>query len=322
MTRFTRFAAIALLAVFAGIGAASAADYPSKPLRMIVPFAAGASTDMLGRTLALSMAKRLGQSVVVENRTGAGGVIAAQVTATAAPDGYTILLSSAAIQSMNPLIYKKLPYDPVKDFAPITIAVGVPLVIVVNPALPIHTIKDLLDAARAQPGSLTFGSSGTGTSQHLAGELLKYMAKVDLVHVPYRGGAPAITDLLGGQISMMFGQVPSALPHIKTGRMRAIAVGSPQRLALLPNVPTVSESGLPGYDGDTWYGFLAPAGTPPAIVAKLRETIVFALAENSEKLVSDGFVVVGSTSEEMSERVRTDTARLAKVVRAARIEAD
>lgn len=322
MTRFTRFAAIALLAVFTGVGAASAADYPSKPLRMIVPFSAGASTDMLGRTLALSMAKRLGQSVIVENRTGAGGAIAAQVTATAAPDGYTILLSSAAIQSMNPLIYKKLPYNPAKDFEPITIAVGVPLVIVVNPALPIYTIKDLLDAARAQPGSLTFGSSGTGTSQHLAGELLKYMAKVDLVHVPYRGGAPAITDLLGGQISMMFGQVPSALPHIKTGRMRAIAVGSPQRLALLPNVPTVSESGLPGYDGDTWYGFLAPAGTPPAIVAKLRETIVLALAENSEKLVSDGFVVVGSTSEEMSERVRTDTARLAKVVRAARIEAD
>ena len=308
------------LLVFSGL--AWAQDYPSKPLRMIVPFAAGASTDMLGRTLALSMAKRLGQTVVVENRTGAGGAIAAQATATAAPDGYTFLLSSAAIQSMNPLIYKKLPYDPVKDFAPITIAVGVPLVIVVNPALPIRSIKDLLDAARAQPATLTFGSSGTGTSQHLAGEMLKYMAKVDLVHVPYRGGAPAITDLLGGQISMMFGQIPSALPHIKTGKMRAIAVGSPQRLALLPNVPTVSESGLPGYDGDTWYGFLAPAGTPPAIVAKLHDAIVFALAENSEKLVADGFVVVGSTPAEMSERVKADTARLAKVVRAARIEAD
>jgi tripartite-type tricarboxylate transporter receptor subunit TctC len=294
-------------------------SFPNRPIRIITPYPAGASTDLLARTVAQSMSKRLGQTVLVENRAGAGGIIAADATAKAAPDGYTFLLASAGIVTMNPIIYKKLPYDPVKDLAPLTVAVQLPLVVVVNSAVPVRTTQQLRDMATAAPGKLTYGSAGSGTSQHLAGELFKSMAKVDLVHVAYKGGGPAMSDLLGGQIDMMFVQTPSALHQSRSGKIRIVAIGSAKRSPLLPDVPTIAESGLPGYDSDTWYGFLAPAGVPPAIMSKLHAAIIDALKENKEKLSSEGFVVVGSTPQEMAALIKSDTAKWGAIIRAAGI---
>jgi tripartite-type tricarboxylate transporter receptor subunit TctC len=311
-------ASLALLS----IAHAQTNDFPNKPIRIITPYPAGASTDLLARTVAQSMSKSLGQPVMVDNRPGAGGIIAADTTAKSAPDGYTFMLASAGIVTMNQSIYKKLPYDPIKDLAPLTIAAMLPLVVVVNNSTPIHTTKELLDMAKAQPGKLTYGSAGTGTSQHLAGELFKSMSKVDIMHVPYKGGGPAMTDLLGGQISMMFVQTPSALHQARGGKIRVIAIGSPKRSPLMPDVPTIAESGLPGYDSDTWYGFLAPAGVPPAILTKLHASIVNALKENKEKLTNDGFVVTGSTRQEMAAVIKSDTAKWGAIIRAAGITAE
>jgi tripartite-type tricarboxylate transporter receptor subunit TctC len=294
-------------------------SFPNRPIRLITPYPAGASTDLLARTVAQSMSKRLGQTVLVENRAGAGGIIAADATAKAAPDGYTFLLASAAIVTMNPIIYKKLPYDPVKDLAPLTVAAQLPLVVVVNSAVPIRTTQQLRDMATAAPGKLTYGSAGSGTSQHLAGELFKSMAKVDLLHVAYKGGGPAMTDLLGGQIDMMFVQTPSALHQSRSGKIRIVAIGSAKRSPMLPDVPTIAESGLPGYDSDTWYGFMAPAGVPPAIMAKLHAAIIEALKENKEKLTNEGFIVTGSTPQEMAAVIKSDTAKWGAIIRAAGI---
>lgn len=302
--------------------AAEAQDYPNRPIRLIAPFSAGASTDNLARVVANSMSKELGQSVVVENRPGAGGILAAEQTARSAPDGYTFMLTSAGIVTMNQSIYKKLPYDPIKDLAPLTIAARMPIVLVVNPKQPIHSMKDLLTQARAKPGSLSYGSAGPGTSQHLAGELFKSMAKVDLLHVPYKGGAPAMNDLLGNNVAMMFVQTPSALPQIRAGKVRAIAVGSKKRDPLLPEVPTVAESGLAGYDSDTWYGFVMPAGVPPAIGNKLQKAIVAALKENEKKLGAEGFIVDAGSQAEMAATIRDDTKKWAVVIREAGIKAE
>jgi tripartite-type tricarboxylate transporter receptor subunit TctC len=313
----------ASLAVLATANAnAQTNDFPNKPIRLITPYPAGASTDMLARTVAQSMAKRLGQPVVVDNRPGAGGIIAADTTAKSAPDGYTFLLVSAGIVTMNQSIYKKLPYDPIKDLAPLSIAVQLPLVIVVNNSVPIRTTKELLDMAKAQPGKLTYGSAGTGTSQHLAGELFKSMAKADIMHVPYKGGGPAMTDLLGGQISMMFVQTPSALHQARGGKIRAIAIGSSKRSPMMPDVPTIAESGVPGYNSDTWYGFVAPAGVPPAIMSKLHASIVEALQENKEKLTNEGFVVTGSTQQDMAAVIKSDAAKWGAIIRSAGITAE
>jgi tripartite-type tricarboxylate transporter receptor subunit TctC len=294
-------------------------SFPNRPIRIITPYPAGASTDLLARTVAQSMSKRLGQTVLVENRAGAGGIIAADATAKAAPDGYTFLLASAAIVTMNPIIYKKLPYDPVKDLAPLTVAAQLPLVVVVNSSVPVRTTQQLRDMATAAPGKLTYGSAGSGTSQHLAGELFKSMAKVDLLHVAYKGGGPAMTDLLGGQIDMMFVQTPSALHQSRSGKIRIVAIGSAKRSPMLPDVPTIAESGLPGYDSDTWYGFMAPAGVPPAIMAKLHAAIIEALKENKEKLSNEGFIVTGSTPQEMAAVIKSDTAKWGAIIRAAGI---
>ncbi len=301
---------------------AFADEFPSRPIRLIAPFSAGASTDLLARVVAQSMSKKLGQSVVVDNKPGAGGMLAAEMTARAPADGYTFMLTSAGIVTMNQSIYSKLPYDPIKDFAPLTIAVRMPIAMVVNPSVPINNMKELLSYAKENPGKLTYGSAGTGTSQHLAGELFKSMAKVSLLHIPYRGGGPAMNDLLANQISMMFVQVPSALPQIQAGKVRAIAVGSDKRDPKLPNVPTVAESGITDYNSDTWYGFVVPAGVPQPIVQKLHAAIIDALKENEGRLTDQGFSIDGSTAQKMEETIKTESAKWASVIKTAGIKAD
>lgn len=316
---------ITVAAVVVGLAAMSAAqaqDFPNKPIRLIAPFAAGASTDVLARTVAQSMTKDLGQPVVVENKPGAGGALAAETVAKAPADGYTFLLTSAGIVTMNQHIYPKLPYDPIKDFAPLTIAVRMPIVTVVHPSLPIKNVVELLAYARANPGKLTYGSAGTGTSQHLAGELFKSMAKVSLLHIPYRGGGPAMNDLLGGQINMMFVQVPSGLPQIKAGKVRALAVGSDKRDPSMPDVPTVAESGIKGYNSDTWYGFVMPAGVPAPIAQKLHAYIVKALNENEQKLTAQGFNVDGGSQKEMADTIAAESRKWSVVIKAAGIKAE
>lgn len=301
---------------------AYAQDFPTRPIRLIAPFSAGASTDLLARTVANSMSKTLGQPVVVENKPGAGGMLAGDMTAKAAADGYTFMLTSAGIMTINQSIYKKMPFDPLKDLAPLTIAVRLPLVIAVHPSQPIKNVNDLLTLAAASPGKLSYGSAGTGTSQHLAGEMFKVMGKVDILHVPYKGGAPAMNDLLGNQISMMFVQTPSALAQFKAGKIRLVAIGSPKRSPQFPGVPTIAESGLPGYNSDTWYGFAMPAGVPPAIGSKLHAAIVAALKENTARLEDEGFVIDAGSQKAMGDTIKSESVKWAEVIRAAKIEAD
>ena len=311
---------LAAAASLAVTGGARAQDFPSRPIHLVTPYAAGASTDFLARVVGQTMSKDLGQPVIVDDKPGAGGSLAAEQVARSAPDGYTLLLTSAGIVTMNQYIYPKLPYDPVKDFAPLTIAVRMPIVIVVNPTVPVKNTQELIAYAKTNPGKLTYGSAGIGTSQHLAGELFKSMAGVDLVHVPYRGGSPAMNDLLAGQVSMMFVQVPSALPHLEAGKIRAIAVGSDNRDPKMPNVPTVAESGVKGYNSDTWYGFVMPAGVPAAIGQKLHTAIIKALKENQQKLSENGFNVDGDTPQEMADIIAAESKKWASVIKSANIK--
>ncbi|WP_353235782.1 tripartite tricarboxylate transporter substrate binding protein [Diaphorobacter ruginosibacter] len=319
--RWVKSSLVSLIALWS-VGVTMAQEFPNRPIRLIAPFSAGASTDLLARVVAQSMSKKLGQQVVVDNKPGAGGIVAAEMTARSAPDGYTFMLTSAGIVTMNQSIYTKLPYDPLKDFAPLTIAVRMPIAIVVNPAVPIHTMGELLSYAKANPGKLTYGSAGTGTSQHLAGELFKSMAHVNLLHVPYKGGGPAMNDLLANQVSMMFVQVPSALPQIQAGRIRAVAVGSDKRDAKLPNAPTVAESGIAGYNSDTWYGFVMPTGVPKPIAQKLYASVIDALKENEQKLSDQGFNLDGGSPEKMEETIKVESTKWASVIKAANIRAD
>lgn len=295
-------------------------DFPSKPIRLIAPYSAGASTDFLARTVANTMSKTLGQPVIVENKPGAGGMLAGEMTARAPADGYTFMLTAAGIMTINPSIYKKVTFDPLKDLAPLTIAVRLPLVIAVNSSQPIKSVNDLLTFAAANPRKLSYGSAGMGTSQNMAGEMFKVMGKVDILHIPYKGGAPAMNDLLGNQVSMMFVQIPSALEHANSGKIRIIAIGSSERSAQLPDVPTIAESGLPGYNSDTWYGFAMPAGVPPNIGKKLHVAIVEALKLNKTRLEEAGFIVEGGSPKAMEETMKRETVMWAEVIRSAKIE--
>jgi tripartite-type tricarboxylate transporter receptor subunit TctC len=299
---------------------AYAQDFPTRPIRLIAPYSAGGSTDFLARTVANSMSNILGQPVVVENRPGAGGMLAGDMTAKSPADGYTFMLTAAGIMTINQSIYKKMPFDPLKDLAPLTIAVRLPLVIAVHPSNSIKSVKDLLTLSLAEPGKLSYGSAGNGTSQHLAGEMFKVMGKVEILHVPYKGGAPAMNDLLGNQISMMFVQTPSALPQVKAGKIRIVAIGSPERSPQLPDVPTIAESGLPGYNSDTWYGFAMPAGVPPAIGKKLHAAIMVALKENKVRLEDAGFVIDGGSQKAMEDTMKSEALMWAEVIRSAKIE--
>jgi tripartite-type tricarboxylate transporter receptor subunit TctC len=303
---------------------ASAQNYPTKPIRLVVPFPPAGTTDILAREVGQRLSEALGQPVVIDNRPGAAGNIGSEIVAKSAPDGYTLLMCTVSSHAINPGLYSKVPYDHIKDFAPIALVARVPNVLEVTPSLPVNTVADLIKLAKEKPGQINFASSGSGTSIHLSGELFKTMAGVDMVHVPYKGSAPAITDLVGGQVQVMFDNLPSSIGQIKAGKLRAIAVTSAERAAALPNVPTIAESGLPGFEATSWFGVLAPAGTPPEIVKRLNAEIVKWLQspEAREKLLSQGAVPAGGSPEEFGAYIRTETDKWAKVIKASGAKVD
>ncbi len=313
------------LAVAAGVCAAlsfggpagAQAPWPQKPIRMVVPFPAGGGTDILARLVAVKMGEPLGQQVIIDNRPGAGGTIGTDIAAKAPADGYTIIMVSGS-HAINPGLYPKLPYDTLNDFAPITQIATSPGVLVVHPALPVKSVRDLIALARSKPGQLNYASAGSGTPPHLAGELFKTMAHVDMVHVPYKGNVPAFADMLAGLVSLSFPSMPSAVPHIKSGRLRALGVTSAKRWPGAPEIPTIAESGLPGYESTSWYGMLAPARTPSAIVTRLHDVIVAALGlpDLKEKLASQGLDAVGNTPAQFAAAIKTEITKWAKVVKA------
>jgi tripartite-type tricarboxylate transporter receptor subunit TctC len=296
---------------------APAQDYPRKPVRMIVPYPPGGPTDILGRIVAQNLSERLGQQVVVENKPGASGMIGADLVAKAPPDGYT-LLANASIHVINPSLYKNATYDALKDFAPVSLIAEVPLVLVVAPGLEVKSVKELIALAKSKSGKLNFASSGNAAAPHLAGEAFKIAAGVDMQHVPYKGSGPALTDLMGGQVQLMFDSLPSSISHVKSGKLRAIAVTTAKRSSALPSVPTIAESGVPGFDISTWYGIWAPAGTPTEIVSKLSGEIakIVKLADVRERLGGLGAEPAGNSPDEFAAYCRSELAKWAKIVKA------
>jgi len=289
-------------------------DYPQKPIKMITPYPPGGPTDVLARAISQKLSERLGQPIIIDNRPGASGMIGADMVAKAAPDGYT-LLANASIHVINPSLYANPPYDAIKDFAPVSQIAEVPLVLVVNPGLGVKTVKELIAKAKASP--LNFASSGNGSAPHLAGEAFNIATRVNMQHIPYKGSGPAITDLIGGQVNLMFDSLPSSMPHIKSGRIIAIAVTTKKRSSALPDVPTVAESGVPGFDVSTWYGVWAPAATPPAIVRRVSSDIaaVVRMPEVRARLAELGAEPVGNTPEEFAAYNRSELVKWAKIVK-------
>lgn len=310
----------ALISPLAGNGQA----FPTKPVRILCPFPPGGGVDITARAIAVELSKQLGQPATVENRPGAGGNVAAGELARSAPDGHSLMVTLNSLHSIAPLIYSKLPFDTNKDFAYITPLVAFSNVLVVGPAVPANSVQELIALAKSQPGKLNFGSSGNGTNIHLVGELFKAMAGVDIVHVPYKGSAPALTDLLGGNLTMMFETIPFAVSQVRGGKLRALATTGARRSPVLPAVPTVAESGLPGFETVAWYGLIAPAATPRDIVVKLNAEAVKGAngKEFRERMEPLGFEIVTSTPERMAEMVRADTARWAPVIKAAGVKID
>ena len=318
-----RLAGAAVLAGLLGLGAgpAQAQDYPTKPVRFVVPFAPGGTTDVLARLLGEKLSASLGQQFVIDNQAGAGGNIGTAQVAKAEPDGYTILMGTVGTHAINQSIYPRLPFDPIKDFAPVTLVATVPNVLVVNPEVPVHSVAELIELAKAKPGELNFASSGNGSSIHLSGELFKSMTGVDMVHVPYKGSGPAVVDLLGGQVEMMFDNLPSSAPHIKAGKLRPLGVTSKERSPTLPDVPTIAEAGVPGYEALSWFGVLVPAGTPDAVVTRLQQEIAKILADPAmrERFAELGAVPAGDTPAEFAAFIGSETAKWADVVQKAGI---
>jgi tripartite-type tricarboxylate transporter receptor subunit TctC len=296
-------------------GVATAQTYPAKPVRIVVPFAAGGGVDVTARILAQGLTERLGQMVFVENRTGASGIIGTEFVAKSAPDGYTLLVGSQTTQAVVPAMYKTS-YDGARDFAPVTVIATSPLLIVAHPSLPVKTVKDLIALAKARPGQLTFGAASGGTP-HMAGELFKLTAKVDLLFVPYKGEGPAVSDAMGGQISLVFSNLPVVLPLTRSGRLRGIAVTSAQRVPTAAEFPTVAESGLPGFEANTWFGCLAPAGTPADVIGRLNAEAARALSTSAvkERMAGMGLFVVANKPEEFAELLKKEIPRWAKVVK-------
>jgi tripartite-type tricarboxylate transporter receptor subunit TctC len=315
LAHFARALTAALLVVAAPVVLGQAA-YPTKPVRLVVPFPAGGTTDLLARAAAQKLSEAWGQQVIVDNRPGAAGNIGAELVAKSAPDGYTLLMGTVGTHAINASLYAKMPYDHVKDFTPVILVAGVPNVLVVNPQLPVNTVPELIAYAKANPGKLNFASSGSGTSIHLSGELFKTMTGVQMTHVPYKGSAPALTDLIGGQVQLMFDNLPSSLTFIKAGKLRAIAVTSTTRAAALPDVPTVADT-VPGFEASSWFGVLAPAGTPREIVVKINGEVAKWLAspDAKEKLTAQGANVAGGTPEDFAKHIQAETAKWAKVVK-------
>jgi len=298
------------------VASAFAQAYPSRPVRLVVPFAPGGSADLVARLIGQKLGESWGQQVVVENKGGGSGMIGNDFVAKSAPDGYTLTVGTMGPFSVNPTLFEKMPYDPVRDFAPITLTGIASHVLVANPSVPPRTVGELIALARAKPGQLTFASSGTGNATHLTFELFKSTAGIDIVHVPYKGGGPAMADLVGGQVAFSFASMPSALPYVQAGRLRAIAVGGAHRSPLFPEVPTVVEAGLAGFVSEDWQGILAPAKTPAGVVAKLNADLVRVLhtPEMKAKLAGAGFDVKTSTPREFAHFIRSDTAKWAAIL--------
>jgi len=318
MPCFRRRQALALAWAILGSLAlpAFAQDYPNHPIRLVVPFAAGGGSDIVARTVATKLAEALGKPVVVENKPGAGGNIGTDLVAKALPDGYTIVMGVFGPIAVNPSLFGNLPYDPLRDFAPITQAVNVTNMLAVHPSLPVSTVKELIEYGRRNPGKLASATGGTGTAGHMASELFKSMAKLEMAVVPYKGAAPAVNDVLGGQVPMTFEALLSTLPHVKAGKLKAIAVTTSTRSSLLPDVPTIAEAGLPGYEANNWYGFLAPAHTPKPVIERLHREIVkvLALPDVREKLAGVGAEVVANTPEQFAAVIRADVAKWKRIV--------
>jgi tripartite-type tricarboxylate transporter receptor subunit TctC len=308
---------VAALVLSAASTMAHAQAWPSKPIRYIVPFAAGGTTDILARTISEKLSIALGQPVVVENKPGAGGGVGAAETAKAAPDGYTIMGGTISTHAINATLYSKLPYDPVKDFIPITLIARVPNMLVINNDIPAKNVAELIALMKASPGKWSFASSGNGTSQHLSGELFKGMAGVEMQHIPYKGSPPALTDVMGGQVNMTFDNITTAWVLAKGGKLRAIAVTTAQRSPVAPDVPTLAESGLPGYEIGSWQGVFAPAGTPPDIVKRLNTEIVKIInsPDVQKKLLELGAEPVANSSEDFTAFVKTEVVKWGDVVK-------
>jgi tripartite-type tricarboxylate transporter receptor subunit TctC len=315
LVEFARALAAALIVVAAPLSSGQS-TYPTKPVRLVVPFPAGGTTDLLARAAAQKLSEAWGQQVIVDNRPGAAGNIGAELVAKSAPDGYTLLMGTVGTHAINASLYAKMPYDHVKDFTPVILVAGVPNVLVVNPQVPVNSVPEVIAYAKANPGKLNFASSGSGTSIHLSGELFKTMTGVQMTHVPYKGSAPALTDLIGGQVQLMFDNLPSSLAFIKAGKLRAIAVTSTTRSAALPDVPTVADT-VPGFEASSWFGILGPAGTPRDIVMKINGETAKWLAspDAKEKLAAQGANVASGTPEDFAKHIQAETAKWAKVVK-------
>ena len=313
-----------LAAALTAAPAALAQTYPTKTVRMIVAFPPGGTTDILARATAQKLTEAFGQQVVIDNRPGAGGNIGTELVARSPADGYTLLASPGSTLTSNPAVYAKVPFDTVRDFAPVTIIAEVPNVLIVHPSLPVKTVKELIALAKSRPGQLAYASTGAGQSTHLSAELFKQMARVDMIHVPYKGSAPALTDMVAGQVTVMFDNMPSCLPFVKAGRLKAIAVTSTKRSPTTPELPTVAEAALPGFDVTVWFSVLAPANTPRDIVARLNAEIVKALKapDMRERLSQQGAEPVGNTPEEFAGVIKRDLAKWSKLVTDANIRLD
>ena len=321
---FARRLLIALALALVAAGGAFAQAYPSRPIRLIVPFPPGGGNDVIARIVGQKLSERLGQPVVIDNKGGGNGVIGLNALAQAPPDGYTLGVGAAGPMAVNPSLYENLSYDPLRDFTPITNMVNFPLLLVVHPGLKARTIPELIALAKGQPGKIFYASPGSGNSGHLAGELFNSMAKVQTTHVPYRGQGPAVADLLAGQVQMLYSSIPSVIGYVQQGRLNAIAVGSSTRVASLPNVPTIAESGVPGYEAYSWVGMIAPARTPREIVARLHREIVEILKQKDveEKLTQQGAIPVGDTPEQFAAYIAVEMKKWGAVVKSANIKAD
>jgi len=317
----------ALAVLFAAAIAAAPAiaqTYPSKPLRLVCPFPPAGAVDIASRAIANELQKILGQPVTVENRPGAGGNVGGEVAAKSAPDGYTLFMTTSGIQAINPALYAKMSFDPNKDFAPVAPLVSLNNVLVLNPSVHASTLRELITIAKANPGKITYASSGNGTSIHMSGELFKSMTGVDILHIPYKGSGPAVADLIGGQVNMMFDNIPSSLPHIKAGKLKAIATTGAKRDPALPDLPTIAEAGVPGYESGVWFGLSVPTGTPKDIIAKLNaDAIRGAKSPEFNKRMGDlGYLIIPGTADQMADMIKAEIVRWTPVVKSSGAKVD